>query len=219
MEVDPYVPPAVDPTRPSSAWQDSGKLWRVIDGRLQVRNMASLPDVCVYGYPEEEPGKRVSMVLQTLPNWIGQLIWLAAVVFMIWSDYPIEWTMILFFGAIFLPGWLAKKVRIMIFQSRRAARRLMLRGSVFPVALVLTIFLAGSYEVQWKWEFFGLGGGADLAILLLLFLLFLNLLPTQGPSRAKTLGDGWFEVIGTAPGAVARLEEIQHRGDRVHRPA
>lgn len=218
-EPNPYAPPSVDPTRPLSASQDSGKLWRVVDGRLQVRTMASLPDVCVYGYPEEEPGKRVSMVLQTLPNWVNQMIWLSAAALMIWSDYPIEWTMILFFGAIFLPGWLAKKVRIMIFQSRRAARRSMLRGSVFPVVLVLTIFLAGTYGVQWKWEFFGLGGRTDLAVLLLPLLLLSNLIPTKGPSRAKALNDGWFEVKGTAPEAVRRLEGIQQRASTPHRPA
>ena len=95
----------------------------------------------------------------------------------------------------------------------------MLRGSVFPVVLVLTIFLAGSYEVQWKWEFFGLGGGTDLAVLLLVFLLLSNLIPTKGPSQAKALNDGWFEVKGTALEAVRRLEEIQQRASTPHRPA
>jgi hypothetical protein len=217
-EVDPYAPPAVDPTQPSSAWHDGGKLWRVERGRLQVRNLASLPDVCVYGYPEEEPGTRVSLVLQTLPAWVGQLLWLP-VVFVLFQD-DLGWTLAfaVIFGALVLPGMLSKKVRLMVFRSRRAARLLTLRGILFPLVMGGAVYGALTYEVRWEWLPSELHAGVAVgAVLLLGFLL--NFIPMKGPARAVALGDGWFEVKGTAPEAVQRLEEIQQRATAVDRPA
>jgi hypothetical protein len=217
-EVDPYVPPAVDPTRPSSESRDGGRLWRVIDDRLRVRNMASLPDVCVYGYAEEEPGTRVSMVLQTLPHWIGQILWWVAVVMMLWGDVRLEWSFALICLAILLPNFLGKRVQIMIFRSRRAARHLMLRGILFVSVMLGAIYFSSQYHIQWRWEFFGINGDMGVGIILVAGLLW-NLIPTKGPSRVIPMGDGWFGVKGVHPEAVRRLAVIQQRAESVRRPA
>jgi hypothetical protein len=217
-EVDPYAPPSVDPARPSSASQDGGKLWRVVDDRLQVRNMASLPDVCVYGYPEEEPGTRVFLVLQTLPNWVVQLSWLAVVATVFWEGLGWQWMFAIVLSALILPGLLSKKVRLMVFRSQRAVRLSILRGILFPVVMGVAVYGALSYESRWEWLPSGLHAGVAVgAVLFLGFLL--NLIPRKGPARAVALKDGWFEVKGTAPEAVRRLEEIQQRASTVHRPA
>ena len=219
-ETNPYAPPSVDPTPSSAASQDGGKLWRVVDGRLQVRNMASLPDVCVYGYPEGEPGTRVSVVLQTLPNWVGQLSWLAAVAMVFWEGLGWQWMFAIVLSALILPGLLSKKVRLMVFRSQRVARLsiFILRGILFPVAMGVAVYGALSYEFRWEWLPSGWHAGVAVgAVLLLGFLL--NLIPGKGPARAVALKGGWFEVKDTAPEAVRRLEEIQQRASTVHRPA
>lgn len=217
-EPNPYAPPAVDPSRPSSASQDGGKLWRVEGHRLQVRNLASLPDVCVYGYPEGEPGTRVSLALRTLPAWVGQLCWLPVVFVLFQEDLGWEWTFAVIFGALILPGLLSKKVRLMVFRSQRAARLLTLRGILFPVVMVAAVYGALSYESRWEWLPSELD--TEVAVGAVLFLGFLlTLIPMKGPARAVALKDGWFEVKGTAPEAITRLAEIQQRAAPAHRPA
>lgn len=217
-EPNPYAPPSVDPTRPSVS-QDSGKLWRVLDGRLQVRNLASLPDVCVYGYPAEEPGTRESLVLQTTPGWVWHLLWLPAAAFMIWSDDPMgSWSMGIFFAVIFLPGLLAKKVRIMIFRSRRASRSLSFRILAGPLLIGLAMYMGFQSQLGWEWLPQRLRSELPwVAVLLAVF--FWNLIPVKGPARVAAREDGWFEVKGTAPAAIARLAEIQQRSESMRRPA
>ncbi len=216
-EPNPYAPPSVDPTRPSSASQDSGKLWRVVDDRLQVRNMASLPDVCVYGYPEGEPGTRQSLVLKTLPEWARQLMVLPALAILFLENLGVAGVGI-FFLAIVLPGFLGKKVRLMIFRSRRAERGLMFRRVALPILVGVAVYATLRVGFHREWlppemsRFVPLGA-------VVVILLLLNFLPSRGPTRAITLNDGWFEVKGTAPEAVRRLEEIQQRASTPHRPA
>jgi hypothetical protein len=217
-EVDPYVPPAVDPTRPLLESRDAGKLWQVVDGGLRVRNMASLPDVCIYGAPVEEPGTRVSLVLQTLPHWPGQLLWWLAVAMMLRGNVPLGWSFVLICLAIVLSNFLGKRVRIMTFQSRRAARMSMFRGVLFPVVMGVAIYAALDYDIRWGWVPAGIRDEVGVGLVLLVGILF-SLLPVKGPARAVSLKDGWFEVKGAAPEAVQRLAEIQQRADPAHRPA
>ena len=216
-EVDPYVPPAVDPTR-SLASRDGGKLWRVVDDRLQVRNMGSLPDVCVYGYAEEEPGTRVSLVLQTLPAWIGWAIWLPALTIVLAREIPWQLGFVGILVALLLLHLLGKKVRLMIFRSRRAARHLTLRGILFLSVMLGAIYFSSKYHIQWRWEFFGISGDMGVGIILVAGLLW-KLIPTKGPSRVIPMGDGWFGVKGVHPDAVRRLAVIQQRASTLHRPA
>jgi len=216
---DPYAPPRVDPVPPSPAVRDGGKLWRVEGNRLEVRSMASLPDVCVYGYPEADSGRRVSLVLRAPPPWINQILLLAALAALLFGKLDGAGIVVTFMLAITFPSLIGKKVRLMVFRSQRATRRLMLPLLVLPVLIGVALYISSNYEIRWKWALLELDGRIGMGGIALLGVILLNLIPTKGPSRAVALKDGWFEVKGIAPEAVQRLAEIQQRADAKRRPA
>ena len=62
-EPNPYAPPAIHEEPHLSGSPDSGRLWRVMDGQLEVRHLASLPNVCVAGSQEGESGAYQSTLM------------------------------------------------------------------------------------------------------------------------------------------------------------
>jgi hypothetical protein len=191
-EPNPYAPPSAAPMAPHGAVLDAGKLWRVVDGHLEVRNTASLPDVCVYGYSEYEGGRRASLILSTQPPWFGPLLWLPFWVVILWSNLDASY----------------------LFGARRAGLLGLMRA-VLVIAFGVGVYWLLRYED-------GLDIGSDnLKQLLFLCLIFfailaLRFMPGSGPSRVRTLSDSWFEVCGVPAAVVARLAEIQQRATPAH---
>lgn len=68
MDVDPYLPPAQDPS-PEGALVEHGRLWRVEDGKVLVQDGAVLPDVCILGGSAGAPGNRIIIELNPLRSW------------------------------------------------------------------------------------------------------------------------------------------------------
>lgn len=62
-EFNPYLPPEVEEPSARPMGMPDGCRWRVEEGKLLVRDRASLPDVCIFGAPDAEPGLRVSVPL------------------------------------------------------------------------------------------------------------------------------------------------------------
>lgn len=215
-EPNPYAPPAVHVG--GELPPSTGPLWRITSGRLQVRNMASLPDVCVCGDPQTELGVRSSIVLESLPLWVKPVLFLGIVIAT--QLTKLDWSIgvVLIMLAIFLPGLFAKRVKLMIFRSRRSERSVMIRKALSGVIFIAVFWASLNYGIQWKWDLFGLHGQIDVGMLALV-CLFMDIIPGRGPSRVITLGDAWFEVKGTHPDALAKLEEIQGRVKPSHPPA
>jgi hypothetical protein len=180
--------------------------------------MASLPDVCVCGDPQTELGVRSSIVLESLPLWVKPVLFLGIVIAT--QLTKLDWSIgvVLIMLAIFLPGLFAKRVKLMIFRSRRSERSVMIRKALSGVIFIAVFWASLNYGIQWKWDLFGLHGQIDVGMLALV-CLFMDIIPGRGPSRVITLGDAWFEVKGTHPDALAKLEEIQGRVKPSHPPA
>lgn len=62
-ELDPYRVPATSP-EPGPDLESRGRGWRIDQGRLMVQDHARLPDVCLYGGPMGEPGRRIYLNLR-----------------------------------------------------------------------------------------------------------------------------------------------------------
>ena len=63
-DIDPYAPPAADPTLPPALPDESGSLWRMEGGRLLVRDGAVLPEICILSGGKGDRGKRLSLRLR-----------------------------------------------------------------------------------------------------------------------------------------------------------
>jgi hypothetical protein len=197
--LNPYTPPSIEPSAPRMEVPD-GSLWRVEDGRLLVRNYASLPDVCIHGSPPEEPGGRKSLVFRNRRPWVFLL--LVSIVGIASVTDPDAFRMsLLLMGA--LNEAAAQRVRVMVFEATGTAARRLFRWAFAFVAfmvLVSAVFRGG-------WNFDAVGEAVAFAVLYLgayaAFYFF--------GRRARRQGKGWFELKGIAPAAIARLAEIQQQ--------
>jgi hypothetical protein len=204
-EPNPYAPPEVDPAAPN-VYPDSGSLWRIADGRLQVRNQASLPDVCIYGSPEREPGTRSSIVFNTTPEFVVGITWIALGLALIAGLVPRELTFPMIF-IVLAPMLFGKKVRVLAFRSGDATRSAGVRNLVSMVISIAVDFALARYASFLPWRI------PTLAAMALVFGV-VRLVRFGVGKRfgwARFLKDGWFEIPGIAPAAIVRLEEIQRR--------
>ncbi|WP_367870346.1 hypothetical protein [Luteolibacter sp. Populi] len=206
-DIDPYAPPASDPTLPPLSPADSGSLWRVVGGRLQVRKSASLPDVCIDGSPDHEPGQRYPLEFSTLLPGISTATW--CVFLAILFSYNLK-PMFLFLGCgivMVLPWLFEKKVRVLAFRSRRSAGRSRLLEILLLAGFVGFAFAAMNFPRDPAGSYFYLLPFGVLAVLAILS----HFIPGRTPSRAKALPGDWFELKGIAPAAITRFEELQQR--------
>ena len=205
---DPYAPPRADPTTAPAVVNDSGSLWRVVDGRLQFREMASLPDVCISGSPPGEPGTRTSLALesQALMGWVrGVALLLLAIIGLAGViPWPKAKTL-LFFAAFLLPGLLAKKPRILVFRSKRKESAVYGRSLLIGLGFLLLVHLLRMFWERPSPEDFLLHVALVMGIVQVVLLLSGKL------PHVRPLGDGWFEWRKLPPAAIHRLKEIQQR--------
>ena len=211
-EPNPYTPPQADPWPAVSdiSYPDSGTLWRVVAGKLQVRHMASLPDIAIKGEPEGEPGRRMSMVIRIMPEWLYGVLWLGVAAVGLTGWLSDDMFIYLFLAAAFLPDFLGKKVRVMMFRTNAEMRRTTLWIVLFVALLIGLIFVAPFFETPelllfWK--------GGTLSLIAFYFGVLHLIHHFKGGSLGWGRGreDGWFQVSGIAPAAIARLEELQQR--------
>lgn len=204
--INPYAPPRADPLPLSPGGDDSGSLWRVLEGRLQFRDGASLPDgLCISGAPAGEPGSRISLKLETR-SWLS---WLRSVGLLavgmaglagLAPGYRVQMGM---FYVCLLSAALGKKPRILVFRSTRHLRANSLRVLLLVGAVGLVVF----FDRLPSWLV------SDIFIYLALAIGCLNLLFywTGRVPPLRRLADGWYEWLRLPPAVVLRLEEIQQR--------
>ena len=212
QEPNPYAPPQVDPVATPLGIQDSGSLWRIVDGRLQFREMASLPNVSISGSQHGEPGTRFSLALESraLVGWVrGVALLLLGAVGFAGLLHSHSAKTIAFFAVVSLPGLLGKKARILVFRSKRKESaingRSWLGALLVGMGSVLLIHLLRTYWVNLPAEDFLLLLAVVVGAVQLVFLLAGKWPPV------RTLGDGWFELRKVPPEAIRQLEEIQLR--------
>ena len=140
----PYAPPAGEPSAPSPEdW--AGRLWRVEEGRLLVKDRASLPNVCIHGGASEEGGSRCSLQIYGL-SWRRRLLVLLSAgglaAFSIAEGFG--------WGPALLIAWLlqevlGRKIRVMVFrcpaERRKSTARII---GLFGIAGLLSWFFARS---------------------------------------------------------------------------
>jgi hypothetical protein len=210
-EPNPYEPPRADPLPVASGMgdSDSGSLWRVMDGKLQVRHMASLPDICIDGAPEGEPGRRYSQAMHRVPRGITGLVWVVVGVVALSGWLPLNnLTIFILCVANALPVAVSEP-RVLFFRSHSAMRAARSSSSwwlaLFVAAVASAFFFpsgSGFYEAGGTFNVIALLGGP---------LLLLRSIMDSGFGQARKREDGWFELKGIAPAAIARLEELQKR--------
>lgn len=208
----PYRPPQADPWPAVSGIQypNSGTLWRIVDGKLQVQPTASLPDVAVDGSPEAAAGKRMALVVRVMPEWLYGVLWLgiAGARLAGWVSYDVF--LLMFFAVAFLPGLLGKRLRVELYRSNAEITRTTVRFLVVIVILVGLLVVApllGWTAVSGFWE------GGTLALIGVYYGVLHLFHHFRGGSLgwARNAGDGWFELKGIAPAAIARLEDLEKR--------
>lgn len=211
-EPNPYTPPQVDawPAVSGIEYPNSGTLWRVVDGKLQVRPAASLPDVAIDGSPPGETGKRMALVIRIMPEWLFGLLWLAIAAARLYERVSYNVFLLMFFAVAFLPALLGKRLRVQLYRTNAEIMRATLRYLV-TIAVIIGLIFAG--------PFFGLREilpvreGGVLAIIALYYgcLHLFHHLRGGSLGWARAVGDGWFELKGIAPAAIASLEALQQR--------
>lgn len=195
----PYAPPSGEPSSPQMGVPD-GSLWRVEDGRLLVRDFASLPDVCIYGSPPEEPGRRRSVPIRAPRAWLVPilvLLTLAAVV-----SAPRNSALLTIFAAAAVLGISTKRVRVIVFEGTHLFRRRWGRSGIGILVIICLVSVAGDSarlpqvmrENLIPWASFWLIGAAYIYRL-----------------RAVRAGSDWYEIKGISPPAIARFAEIQQK--------
>ena len=194
----PYAPPSTEPSSARIEVPD-GSLWRVEDGRLLVRDHASLPDVCIYGSPPEEPGKRRSVKIQVPRTWVSLILLILTFVRVVL--FPDRFGMLWLLGAATLIGLTAIQVRVMVFEGRSSLlrRRLAMGGVVLGLIAIIHIAddsillgeLLRSGILSWSgfWSLYGMG-----------YWHRLRAIPKQS---------AWYEIRGIAGSSIARLEKVQ----------
>ncbi len=204
--IDPYAPPRAEPLTVFSDGNDSGSLWRVVDGRLQFRDGAVLPDIGPDGSPNGEPGPRFSLALETkalpaLMRGLGlPILGFASLSGILpWGGAKIG----AFFPLFWLPYWLGPKVRIHLVRSKSRERSILYRllFGTLAVGLLLSTVLLNWLKAH----------AADLLLYpwIVLGILQLVLLITGKAPHAREVEDGWFEWSYLKPEAILHLEEIQ----------
>lgn len=208
-ELDPYAPPRADPVPAMVAipgGKDSGSRWRVVEGRLEVRQKASLPDIPLDGSQPGTPGTRYPLLFETsaLPGAVravGLLLLGIACLAGVLSS-PFTGNLLLLATAVG-PGWLKPRLRVRGFRSKS-------QDSAFVLVALLAIstvgFLLLAIASRWP-EVFPAYCGIYLGMALGVYQLILILRGKVPPARE--VGDGWFHLKGAAPQAIRRLEEIQ----------
>ncbi len=206
-EPDPYAPPRADLPAGAEVVGDSGSLWRVVEGRLQVRHMAQLPDVCLSGGAAGEPGGRHSVFMRRIPGWLTGAVWLTT-------------------GFLALPGWLPLKFggifilsivnalplaetppRVLFFRSHSSLREGRLRAWAWFVPYAAIV--GGTFLFHRSKDVFEAGGTFNIMTLGLGAWVLVRSFCDRGYGRARKLADGWFELLGIPSSVIARLEEIQ----------
>lgn len=195
--VNPYAPPSTDPSAPGIEVPD-GSLWRVEDGRLLVRDHASLPDVCIHGSPPEEPGARKSIAFRRWRPRVFLLFLVLASLLMLVDQFR-------FFAIMVLIASEATddKTRVMVFEGRATAARYRFRRALGMIALTAVAFFA-FYRTP-------VGASLDRRFLYFGLLVAFNAYSFFFQQRAVRKADGWFELRRIAPSAIARLAEIQQQ--------
>lgn len=212
-ELDPYAPPRADPLPAAATLPvDSGSLWRVVDGRLQFRDGAVLPDIGPDGSPNGEPGPPFSLVLETksLPALVRGLgLLLLGIIFAarmfpsggVWTS----WFFAFFLAVAWLPRWLGPKIRLQVFRSKPKEQAALYRGLLWVFAVAILQFSA---QMRWPgirpeefWAYMGMTFASYQFVLL----------ATGKAPPAREVEDGWFEWKGLKPEAIPHLEEIQQR--------
>ena len=210
-DLNPYAPPSSEAPEKQVAFPD-GSLWRVDEGRLLVRNMASLPDFCVHGSPEDQAGSRRSIVLQWVPRWVIPVAILIPVAAMIESQViGILGIYAALALAFVLPSILGKSLRVMMFQSdetriRQQRKLFSVLVLVEAIAAVAASFIkdAGLLPPVLRDRDF-IFVFAFTGIILRLWLI------SSAGFRVAPREEGWFELKGVDPGMIAHLSEIQQR--------
>jgi hypothetical protein len=178
-EFNPYMPPEVEEPSVRPMGMPDGCRWRIEEGKLLVRDLASLPDVCIFGAPEAEPGLRVSVPLAVNAS---------------------------------LP-FLGKKIRVMVYQSHQArATRRRKKWTIWMVTALLAVVTAILRDAIRQHESIFLPTMLCLGAVSGWWLRRSNLQIMPGK-------DGWYELRGTGPDVIGRLEEIQKRETISQEPA
>jgi hypothetical protein len=191
----PYAPPSTDPSAARVEVPD-GSLWLVHEGELFVRDRASLPDVCISGSRPEEPGTRRSVPIHTSRWWV-------LLVLLSFSPALFAKSGILFLAAIVaghLVSNIGKKIRVMVFESHRGLIRKRLHHWIVVVgSAVLTFWLIDS-SGHWI-------ASSEFSMVMVACGFYWNFPGHR--FRAVPFKEGWYELRGIAPAAIARMEEIQ----------
>jgi hypothetical protein len=193
----PYASPSADPS-PMRMEVPDGSLWRVEEGRLLVRDRASLPDLCIYGSPPEELGKRKSIPIHTSRLWV--LLVLLTFGLALFVERGIDLLAIIVAGL--LVANVGKRIRVMVFESSRVFVRNWLRGGIASVALVGSAALLVDSLGLWD------APAGNLIPWLACWLVWG--FPVHR-FRAVPQGEGWYEIKGIAPPVIVRLAEIQRQ--------
>lgn len=212
-DFNPYIPPkAGEPSARPLAVPD-GSLWRVDDGKLLVRNMASLPDYCIISGPGDDPGKRHSIKIHISQPWT-KFVWVLPLLALALGGTGYlgqetrSWFLIASGIVALSPRILGEKLRVMTFQSDRASRlirskRLLAYFSASFLAAGIVHLIQSNGLLPEHWNMIVLVG------ILCCFYSLLDFMPLRVPSGALKAGDGWFEMKGVNCEMITRLTEIQ----------
>lgn len=210
-ELDPYAPPRADPL-PSvaAAVEDSGSLWRVVDGRVQVRHMAKLPDIYLDGAPDDGFGRPHTQVMTRLPATLNGALWLPVGIAVLLGWLPLNGVVLFLFcvsNALQLVRIKEPRVSFLLRVPAPGAARW--RAWLWPVFYFAAI--GAAYYLSWNRGTSEAGGFINIFLLASGTMATLRLVVDKGFGHARKCGDGWFELKGIKPAFIARLEEIQQQ--------
>lgn len=207
--VNPYAPPSAELSAPPIEVPE-GSLWRVVDGRLLVRNGATLPRVCIFGTQESGSNPVIAKELVSEPRWgwVFNFCFCLPVfwVIIVYRDLPLSW----FIGglaATFLPTILGKKSRITVWTSEALVRRLSTSRSWST-----TVFMFGLGTSGITQRYFDRNGVGGFPILVAVALVASDLFPwlyTRRIPRLFRAEDGWCELKNIPSHVLVRLGELQ----------
>ncbi len=205
----PYSPPRVDSVPEFPSVGDSGSLWRVVDGRLQVRHMAQLPDISIDGAPNDAPRECYAQAMTRLPVYLNGVLWLPVGI-----AVSLRWLrldgVILFLVCVWFALLFVKVKEPHVFFYRRILTSADRWRSWLRSFCCLSVVM---YANSLAWKKGGLESFGWFNSILLTFgtIAALQLAVDRGFGHVRKRTDGWFELKGIRPAVIARLEEIQQR--------
>jgi hypothetical protein len=211
--INPYAPPSAESSG-SPPWIQVpyDGLWRVKDGRLLMRNGATLPAVCIFGTQPSDDNPISAKPLPSESRWGWAFSFFFCIpalwVFLVYRDLPWTWTAALLV-AIFLPRLLIKRARVTAWSSDAVVDRLVKRRAWISGSIVFGIVMLNGVE-----NYFDRNGIGKFSLLVAILLLGVNLfswLSTRRNPQLLRAEEGWYELRNLLPHTLARFEEIQYQ--------